>query len=74
MKTTNETEFSGARLELIRTALGWTQADLAKAADVSRERIRQIEAGSYPSMRLLQRLGRVLRIDVRQLFVPKEDR
>jgi DNA-binding XRE family transcriptional regulator len=68
-----ETEFSGERLALIRMALGWTQADLARAADVSRERIRQIEVGSYPSLRLLQRLGRAMHIDIRQLFVPRED-
>jgi transcriptional regulator with XRE-family HTH domain len=70
-----QTQFSGARLEAIRTARGWSRADLARSLRVTSQHIYHIEQeGGHPSLRLLHGLGRVLNVDVRQLFVPKEDR
>lgn len=52
-----------------RTRLGWTQAELADRADVSRKTINTVENGVFvPSTILALRLARVLGRPVEALF------
>ena len=54
----------------LRTAQGWTQADLAVRLEVSRNSVNAIETGRYePSLTLAMRIARVFGKPVEEIFV-----
>jgi len=57
-------------LKRLREARGWTQAELAKRAKVTRPYITMLEQGARktPSLPTLQRLARVLGVPVAELL------
>ena len=53
----------------LRTAQGWTQADLAVRLEVSRNSVNAIETGRYePSLTLAMRIARVFGKPVEEIF------
>jgi transcriptional regulator with XRE-family HTH domain len=59
----------GKALKRTRKARGLSQYALAKAADVSREYVRQLEAGQYdPTVGMLTRLAKALKVKVTELL------
>ena len=60
------------RLRELRAARGWSQGDLARALDVSRQTVNAIETGKYdPSLPLAFRIARLFRRPIEDIF---EDR
>ncbi len=54
-----------------RAQLGWSQAELARRVDVSRQTINALETGKYdPSLPLAFALADVFRCGIEDLFVP----
>jgi putative transcriptional regulator len=63
----------GNRVRAARTARGLTQAELATAADVTRQTVVAIEAGNYaPSVYLALDIARHLGRSVEELFDAEE--
>lgn len=59
------------RLRVLRAERGWTQAELAERAGVSRQTINVIEAGKYdPSLPLAFRLAEIFASRIEELFFP----
>jgi transcriptional regulator with XRE-family HTH domain len=59
----------GMRLRQTRKAQGMSQYELAAKAKVSREYIRQLEAGrSDPTVGMLEKLAKALRVPVTDLL------
>ncbi|MDX1678558.1 helix-turn-helix transcriptional regulator [Arsukibacterium sp.] len=57
------------RLKVLRAERNWTQSDLAKALDVSRQTINAIETGKFdPSLPLAFRAARVFGLAIEQIF------
>jgi len=57
------------RVRELRTAQGWTQADLALRLKVSRNSVNAIETGRYePSLTLAMRIARVFGKPVEEIF------
>ena len=57
------------RVKDLRTELGWTQQDLAKAVGVSRQSINSIERNRYiPSLPLALEFARVFDCSTDQIF------
>lgn len=57
------------RLKVLRAERDWTQADLARRLDVSRQTVNAIETGKYdPSLPLAFRLSRVFELPIEQIF------
>jgi putative transcriptional regulator len=57
------------RIRVLRAEKGWTQADLAKALDVSRNSVNAIENGKYdPSLPLAFRIAEVFRLRIEEIF------
>jgi putative transcriptional regulator len=57
----------------LRTAQGWTQADLAERLGVSRNSVNAIETGRYePSLTLAMRIARVFGKAVEEIFFLEE--
>ena len=57
------------RVRELRTAQGWTQADLAVRLEVSRNSVNAIETGRYePSLTLAMRIARVFGKPVEEIF------
>jgi putative transcriptional regulator len=57
------------RLKVLRAERNWTQADLARALDVSRQTVNAIETGKFdPSLPLAFRLARVFGQPIEQIF------
>jgi transcriptional regulator with XRE-family HTH domain len=57
------------RLRRVRKGKGLSQYALAKAAGVSREYIRKLEAGEYdPTIGMLQKLAKALDVPVTELL------
>lgn len=57
------------RLKVLRAELNWTQADLARALDVSRQTVNAIETGKFdPSLPLAFRLARVFDTPIETIF------
>lgn len=53
----------------LRTAQGWTQAELALRLEVSRNSVNAIETGRYePSLTLAMRIARVFGKPVEEIF------
>jgi putative molybdopterin biosynthesis protein len=62
---------AGARLRLVRQARGFSQQQLARMAQVSRQAVSAIETGlSDPSLRVALTLSRALGLTVEELFGP----
>ena len=60
------------RLRELRAAKGWSQGDLARELDVSRQSINAIETGKYdPSLPLAFRIARLFKRPIEAIF---EDR
>lgn len=58
------------RLKVLRAERDWTQADLAKALDVSRQTINAIEKGKYdPSLPLAFKAARLFAMPIEQIFI-----
>jgi len=57
-------------LRLLRDEKGWSQAELAKRADVTDAYIAQLETGARenPSLEVLKRLARALGVPVTELL------
>jgi putative transcriptional regulator len=61
------------RLKVLRAERNWTQSDLAKALDVSRQTINAIETGKFdPSLPLAFRAARVFGMAIEQIFDDSE--
>jgi putative molybdopterin biosynthesis protein len=62
---------SGIRLRLARQARGFSQQQLARMADVSRQAVSAVESGlSDPSLRVALALSRALGMTIEELFGP----
>ncbi|QFQ94913.1 helix-turn-helix transcriptional regulator [Streptomyces phaeolivaceus] len=58
------------RITELRAERGWTQADLAERAGVSRQTINAIETGKFdPSLPLAFRLARIFGLKIEELFL-----
>ena len=58
-----------SRLHVMRGERGWTQAELAQRAGVSRQTINSIETGRFePSLRLALKLAALFEVQVEALF------
>jgi putative transcriptional regulator len=57
------------RIRVLRAEKGWTQADLAKLLDVSRNSVNAIENGKYdPSLPLAFRIADVFGMKIEEIF------
>lgn len=57
------------RLKVLRAERDWSQGDLARALEVSRQSVNAIETGKYdPSLPLAFRLARVFGLPIEQIF------
>ncbi len=57
----------------LRAERGWTQADLAERAGVSRQTINAIEKGKFdPSLPLAFRLARLFGLKIEDIFLDDE--
>jgi putative transcriptional regulator len=58
------------RIPLLRAQRGWTQADLAQRAGVSRQTINAIETGKFdPSLPLAFRLAKLFEQRIEEIFL-----
>jgi putative transcriptional regulator len=58
-------------LSQLRTAKGWTQADLARALDVSRQTVISLEKGRYdPSLPLAFKIAALFQCTIEDVFQP----
>ena len=59
------------RIRELRTQREWTQADLAKSAEVSRQTINAIETGRFdPSLPLAFALAAIFETTIEDIFTP----
>ena len=59
------------RLKVLRAERDWTQADLARALEVSRQTVNAIETGKYdPSLPLAFGFARVFGTTIEDVFRP----
>ncbi|HVY89085.1 MAG TPA: helix-turn-helix transcriptional regulator [Hyphomonadaceae bacterium] len=57
------------RIRVLRAEKGWTQADLAKLLDVSRNSVNAIENGKYdPSLPLAFKIADVFGLKIEEIF------
>ncbi len=62
------------RLKVLRAERDWTQADLAKALDVSRQTVNAIEKGKFdPSLPLAFKASRVFQQPIESIFFDQVD-
>ncbi|MGP3690460.1 helix-turn-helix transcriptional regulator [Streptomyces sp. IBSNAI002] len=58
------------RITDLRAERGWTQADLAQHAGVSRQTVNAIETGKFdPSLPLAFRLAKLFGLRIEELFI-----
>jgi putative transcriptional regulator len=58
------------RLKELRAQRNWTQAELARALEVSRQTVNAIETGKYdPSLPLAFRLARLFGLPIEGIFL-----
>lgn len=63
------------RVKEQRTAMGWTQQDLARAVGVSRQSVNSIERNRYvPSLPLALKFARVFECSTDEIFTLEDDR
>ena len=59
------------RLKVLRAERDWTQAELARRLDVSRQTVNAVETGKYdPSLPLAFRLARLFGTRIEEIFDP----
>ena len=63
----------GKRIAKLRKEKGWTQADLAKIAGLSKGYVASIEEGKYPGIKALAMIAKTLGVEARALFEEEED-
>jgi putative transcriptional regulator len=57
------------RLKVLRAERDWSQADLARRLDVSRQSVNAIETGKYdPSLPLAFRIARLFDLPIEAIF------
>jgi putative transcriptional regulator len=57
------------RIRVLRAERGWTQADLAKLLDVSRNSVNAIENGKYdPSLPLAFSIAGIFKMRIEEIF------
>jgi putative transcriptional regulator len=57
------------RLKILRAERDWTQGDLAKVLDVSRQTVNALENGKYdPSLPLVFKMARIFELPIEQIF------
>jgi putative transcriptional regulator len=57
------------RIRVLRAERGWTQADLAKLLDVSRNSVNAIENGKYdPSLPLAFSISEIFKMRIEDIF------
>lgn len=62
------------RLKVLRAERDWTQADLGKQLDVSRQTINAIEKGKFdPSLPLAFRAARLFELPIEDIFQDEAD-
>lgn len=62
------------RLRVLRAERDWTQADLARALEVSRQTVNAIETGRYdPSLPLAFKLARLFGLRIEDIFEDSGD-
>lgn len=62
------------RLKVLRAERDWTQADLAKALEVSRQTVNAIETGKYdPSLPLAFKIARLFEKQIEEIFEDEEE-
>ena len=60
------------RVRELRSANGWSQAELAERLDVSRQTVNAIETGKYdPSLPLAFSIARLFDLSIEAIFVPE---
>lgn len=63
----------GKKIQRLRKSLGYSQEGLAEQLNISRTHIGHIEQGrKSPSLKLLEKLSRVLKIPLSELFTFKK--
>ena len=63
------------RLKVLRAERDWTQAELAKELDVSRQTVNAIETGKFdPSLPLAFRIAQVFELSIEDVFRHEEVR
>lgn len=61
------------RLKVLRAERDWTQADLARRLDVSRQTVNAVENGKYdPSLPLAFRIAGLFGTAIEEIFDPEE--
>lgn len=61
------------RLRTLRAERSWTQADLARELDVSRQTINAIETGKFePSLPLAFRTARLFELHIEEIFLDED--
>ncbi len=61
------------RVRELRTARGWSQADLADKLDVSRQTVNAVETGKYdPSLPLAFKIARLFAKSIESIFTPND--
>jgi putative transcriptional regulator len=61
------------RLPVLRAERDWTQADLAKRLDVSRQTVVSIEKGKYdPSLPLAFKIASLFDLQIEEIFQPDD--
>jgi putative transcriptional regulator len=62
------------RLRVLRAEREWSQADLAKRTDVSRQTINALETGKYdPSLPLAFKIAAVFEQPIEAIFDPSDE-
>jgi len=62
------------RLKVLRAERSWTQNDLARALDVSRQTVNAIETGKYdPSLPLAFKISRLFNLPIEDIFNDEQD-
>lgn len=62
-------------MKVLRAQRDWTQADLARALEVSRQTVNAIEKGKYdPSLPLAFRIAQLFQCSIEDVFEPANGR
>ena len=62
------------KLKVLRAERSWTQNDLARALDVSRQTVNAIETGKYdPSLPLAFKISRLFELPIEDIFNDEQD-
>lgn len=61
------------RVRELRSALGWSQADLGEKLDVSRQTVNAVETGKYdPSLPLAFKIAKLFALSIESIFTPED--